>query len=140
MTARREEGFSVRALPVADDLCDDFESLVDIGLGMSHGEEPGFVGAGGEVDALVEAAPEEFFKDAKILLSDRIDIHDVLIEEVEAKHGTDPVEAMGDSFLGQDCFEPVFHPFSDLVKTLEAVVVLEFAQLGQPCDHRERVA
>ena len=72
---------------------------------MCHGDESGFVGAGGEVDALLEEVPEEFLENGEVLFGDSVDVDDFFIEEVEAEHRADLVDAVRDPSFRKDAAE-----------------------------------
>jgi len=50
-------------LPFGDGGLNGCQSVVDVFFGVGEGDEAGFVGARGEVDALVEDVPEEFLEE-----------------------------------------------------------------------------
>jgi len=97
------------------------ERIIQIGLGVGEGDEAGFVGAGGEVDAFVEAGPEEFFEDLEVLFHDVGDVADFFVDEVEAEHRADAVEAVGDAFLGEEFSDAGFEVEAELVEAGVAV-------------------
>jgi len=107
---------------------------------VGEGEEAGFVGGGGEVDALVEAGPEELFEDVEILGHDVIDVEDVAVDEVEAEHGADAVDAVGDAFFDEQAAQAILKVFAQGVELRIAVAFFEFAELGEADDHGEGVS
>ena len=107
---------------------------------MGEGDETGFVGGGGEVDSLVEAGPEELFEDVEVLGDDVVDVEDFAVDEVEAEHRADAVDAVGDAFFGEEAAEAGFEVGADGVELGPGVAFFEFAQLGETTDHGEGVS
>jgi len=95
---------------------EDGEGFVEVGFGVGEGEEAGFVGGGGEVDAFVEAAPEEFFEEVEVLFHDVGDVDDFAVGEVEAEHGAGAVEAVGDAFFLHEGVDAGFEVCAELVE------------------------
>ena len=122
-------------------LADDREGVVEVGLGVGEGDEAGLVGGGGEVDALVEAAPEELFEDREVLLHHVVDVDDVAVGEEEAEHRADAVEAVRDAFFGEQAAQAGFEVRAELVEAGVAVACFsQLAELGEAGGHGERVA
>ena len=65
----------------AETLRKDLQGLIDVGLGVSEGEETGFVGTGGEVDPAFEAGPEELLEGLEVSLLHRVDVDDFSLSE-----------------------------------------------------------
>ena len=81
---------------------EDGEGFIEVCGGVGEGEEAGLVGGGGDVDAALEGAPEEFFEEVHVLEHDVVYVADFAVGEVEAEHGAGAVEAVGDGLGGEE--------------------------------------
>ena len=127
-------------LPLRDRLFDARESIIEIADGVGHGNEAGFVGAGGEVDALLEEVPEELLEEGEVLFGDGVDVDDFFIEEVEAEHRADLIDAVRDPFFRKDVAESGGEVIAKVCKMLISAVLIEFLELGEAGNHGEGVS
>lgn len=89
---------------------------------------------------MVEEVPEEFFEEAEVLFGDGVDVDDFFVEEVEAEHGSDLVDAVGDAFFGEDVAEAGGEVVANFIEVGVGVAFFEFAELGESGDHGEGVS
>ena len=109
---------------------------------MGEGKEACFVRGGGDVDAFVEAGPEELFEEFHVLFHDVVDVDDLAVGEEQAEHGADAVDAVGDALFRHQGAEAGFEMQAELIEAGEAVGGAggELTELGEAGGHGERVA
>ena len=66
----------------------------------------------------------------EVTLLHRIDVNDLGISEVEAPHGSHPVEAEGKSLVRDDAPDAVLEALADFLKPPVAIVFFELPELG----------
>src|SRR5688572_12270603 len=91
------------------------ERIIEIRFGVGEGEETSFVGRRREVDALGEAAPEEFLKQGEILFHDVVHVHDFAIGEEQAEHRANTIDAVRDAFLSHQLAQAGFKISTEFV-------------------------
>lgn len=121
---------------------EDLHGLVDVVFVVGEGDEAGLVGGGGDVDAALEGGPEEFFEEFHVLFHDVVDVADFAVGEVEAEHGADAVDAVGDAFFLHEGAEAGFEVGAELIEAGEAIWPAggECAELGEAGGHGEGVS
>ena len=106
---------------------------------MGEGNEAGFIGRGGDVDALVQAAPEELFEEPEVLFHHVVHIDDFTIGEEKAEHRAGAVEPVRDAFFRKKLAQARFEMRAELLQPREAGAAFQLPELGQPGGHRQRI-
>ena len=82
-----------------DALNEDFDGFFDVLVLVGAADEAGFVGGGGEVDAVGEGVVEELFEGAGVAGGGLVVVADGLFGEEAGEHGADLGYLEGDAFL-----------------------------------------
>lgn len=114
--------------------------MVDVGLGVSGGDEGGFELAAREVDAAGEHFPEEAGEEGCVGAEGVGVVADGAVVEEEGEHAADALDAVGNVGVGAEAVQAVGEAGS---KGFEAVVGwlgLKELEGGQSGGHRQRIS